>query len=120
MLLNEEGHGGGGGGTGRTIWKFPIGMAPIMIFDCPQGAQVLGAGPDAEGSPSVWFLVDRSKPKVKRGVVMIGTGESLPDWLDASWFIAYGTAPEAGLVTHAFVIPEDKAEEIAKQAGIPG
>ena len=61
----------------RTIYKYPIEIADEQAILMPQGAEVIHAGLDPQGSPCVWAVVDTiSKPEPVR-IFVRGTGEPI-------------------------------------------
>jgi hypothetical protein len=63
----------------KTIWKQPIELTARQVVKFPSGAAILTAGIDPQGVPCVWAAVDPTQPIVDVPVLMIGTGELMPD-----------------------------------------
>jgi hypothetical protein len=85
-----------------TIWKYPMSVTDTTVHEIPKGAKALHFGPDPEGTPCVWFLVDPTQPKELRAIVMVGTGHTVP--IDAGKY--YVDSFVAGpFVNHVFAPP---------------
>ena len=69
----------------RTIWKFPIEITDTQEITAPEPAHVLSAGIGPGGEPCVWVEVDTDRPKVSRGIAVVGTGNPSPNANEARY-----------------------------------
>lgn len=62
----------------HTVWKYPIGVAPMIEIAMPQGAQVLSVQVQ-DNIPTVWALIDLNAKDntTMRRFVMVPTGKPL-------------------------------------------
>lgn len=67
-----------------TIWKFPIDLVTPLgfltdtpVIDMPEGAVILTMQLQ-DGIPTLWALVDPSKPPTPRVFHIVGTGHPVP------------------------------------------
>lgn len=79
----------------KTVWKFPLPLAPEVNVMMPEGAQVLYVGNQA-GTIALWALVDPDKSLVTRVFRIAGTGHDVPDG------VYVGTVQQGPLVWHVF------------------
>lgn len=72
----------------RTIWKFPIKIAPRQMVAMPCDARPIHAGLDPQGEPCIWAEVDTNDVQVSRLIILAATGGDLPsdDWKHLSTF----------------------------------
>ena len=59
-----------------TVWKYPLCGIDSIAVSMPAGAKVL-AFHLQHGQPTIWALVDPSRPTETRRFRLVGTGESL-------------------------------------------
>jgi hypothetical protein len=91
----------------RKVYKFEL-LPDDRTYDIHQGAALLSVGMSFYGTkgsrPTVWMLCDPEAPKVRRGIVVVGTGHPLPDEIDALAFVGTFQVVEGGppLVFHVF------------------
>jgi hypothetical protein len=84
-----------------TIWKYPL-TGQTTVHAMPKGAKALHLGTDPAGDICAWFLVDPEQDMEPRGLVVVGTGNSLP--MNAAQYYL-GTFVIGEFVNHVFVPP---------------
>ena len=63
---------------GKTIWKFPIQIAPIFTIEMPEGAQIVHVEQQGEGA-CIWAAVlPDAIGVVSRTFLIAGTGTIIP------------------------------------------
>lgn len=85
--------------SARTIWKFPLDLVARPEPAMPRGARVLTVQLQ-NGIPTVWAAVDPTAPVEPRPLVVVGTGNLLPN--DAGPYI--GTWQADPFVFHVFEV----------------
>ena len=81
----------------RTIHKYSISMGGETVLSIPENAEILGAGPDGHGSPSIWILLNPEAPTVTKTFVIRGTGHVVENNL---WFVK--TFKQTPYIWHLF------------------
>lgn len=82
---------------GETIWKFPLMMEDYPVVTMPRGAEVLCVQLQ-HGMPTLWARVDPQKAKEDRALLIVGTGNPMPD--GAGRYV--GTFQHGPFVWHVF------------------
>lgn len=90
----------------RTIWKFPILGGWFEQLPMPRGAKILHVA-DQGGIINLWAEVDTTAERVRRTVVVVGTGHSLPEG-DGSHI---GTVMQGQYVWHIYIEDETPAQD---------
>ena len=61
----------------NTIYKYPIKITEAQEITMPQGAKVLHAGLDPQGTPCVWAMVDTRNEPEPMSILVYGTGNPM-------------------------------------------
>ena len=61
----------------KTIYKYPIKITDEQEITMPQGAKVIHAGRDPEGTPCVWAQVDTEAKPEPVSILVYGTGNPM-------------------------------------------
>ena len=96
----------------RVIWKFPI-SGPAVWIEMPRGAEILTIQLQGE-IPTVWAMVDPDAPKVRRKIVILGTGHVVASWPPDRRYKYINTFQVGPFVFHLFDTGE---EEVVQHAG---
>lgn len=88
----------------KTIWKFPFTIQDRQQIEIPVGAVSLAVGLDADGTASLWALVEDQKPKRKATILVFGTGRPIPDQITVKHL---GTLLMPPFVWHVFLETEN-------------
>lgn len=88
----------------KTIWKFPFKITPRQQIMIPVGAISLAVGLDADGTASLWALVDSEKPKREVTILVFGTGHNMDE---AGGVKHLGTFLTPPFVWHVFLKTEN-------------
>ncbi|MDQ0376545.1 DUF7352 domain-containing protein [Amycolatopsis thermophila] len=83
----------------RSIWKFPLDITDRQPVNMPAGSDILDAQ-FQHGVLCVWAAVERENPVEPRTLVIVGTGNPMPD--GKLQHIATVQHPDLGLVWHVF------------------
>lgn len=92
----------------NVIWRFPIDMQEAadnegrIELELPLNARILHLDVQerAPHQPSMWVLLDESRPAVQRTFELVGTGSSTEH--TANWHV--GSWQQAGYVWHLFEV----------------
>ncbi len=82
----------------EQIWKFPFGVEGRFELRMPVGAKILKVEVQ-NGKPTMWALVNPSKPEEVRRFLIIGTGHDLPPDLPIRYIETFQHPP---FVWHLF------------------
>ena len=63
----------------KTIYKYPIRITDDQEVEMLTGATPCHVGLDPQGQPCVWAAVDNTAPPEPVGVIVVGTGNPVPD-----------------------------------------
>ncbi len=93
----------------KTIFKYTVNGG---IIEMPEDSQILTVQ-HQEGVPTLWALVDTTKPLVQREFVIVGTGSYLND----DTLVYVGTSQNFGFVWHFFekVLRKSSDDKTIKQ-----
>jgi hypothetical protein len=83
----------------QTVYKYPLQITDTQEVSLPFGCDVLTAGLDPQGAPSLWATVDTSQPPIPVTVMVVGTGNPIPS--TPQRYIS--TFTQAGNVWHVFL-----------------
>ena len=86
-----------------SIWKYnvePAAFAQLLMV--PEKAEIMSCGTDAEGTPSLWFLVDTNAPVSPLEYYVVGTGWDL-DFMKNRGLMFIGTIKDGPYMWHVFV-----------------
>jgi len=61
----------------KTIYKYPIKITDQQDIIMPQGAEVIQAGLDPQGTPCVWAMVDTRNEPEPMSILVYGTGNPM-------------------------------------------
>lgn len=61
----------------KTIYKYPIQITDEQEISMPQGAEVIHAGLDPQGTPCVWAMVDTQNKPEPVSILVYGTGNPM-------------------------------------------
>jgi hypothetical protein len=61
----------------KTIYKYPIKITDEQEIIMPQGAEVIHAGLDPQGTPCVWAQVDTKAEPEPVSILVYGTGHQM-------------------------------------------
>lgn len=89
---------------GKAIWKFKLKIDDKQSIEMPKGAQILSAQVQ-HNILCIWALVDVDAEKEQRTFEIFGTGNPVPDYVDAEHnykFIATFMYYDGGFVGHLF------------------
>lgn len=81
-----------------TIWKYPLEITRSQCIEVPSDSRALSAALQ-NGDLCVWFLVEESRPKQTRRILIYGTGNPIGG-VFAGWFI--GSVQQGPFVWHVF------------------
>lgn len=87
----------------KTVWKFPI-LGGFEQLPMPRGAKILHVA-DQGGIITLWAEVDTTAERVRRGVVVVGTGRPLPQGEGSH----VGTVMQGEYVWHLYLEDETPA-----------
>jgi hypothetical protein len=59
-----------------AVWKYPLTVRDEQFIEMPQSSRVLHIDTQ-NGVPCLWALVDDQRPKLRRRVLMYGTGHPI-------------------------------------------
>jgi len=90
----------------RRVWKYTLEFHTPSVFDMPEDAEIVHVH-DQNGLPTIWALVDDTKPTMKRIFYPCGTGMDVVR-RDAKYI---GSTHHDGFVWHIFEIPEPETME---------
>lgn len=62
----------------RTVWKYRL-TSLDDVLQIPRGYEVLHVGLDPLYTPCVWAMVDPDAPVADVRIVILGTGQSVPE-----------------------------------------
>lgn len=86
-----------------SIWKYNVEPAAFtQLLTVPKNAEILSCGTDAEGTPSLWFLVDTNAPERLMEYYVVGTGWDL-DFMKNRGLMFIGTIKDGPYMWHVFV-----------------
>ena len=71
-----------------TIWKKELETTDIQLVEMPLDAELLTAQVQNE-TLNLWFKVDTEKLKVNREIFIYGTGNPIPDNVNAVYVATY-------------------------------
>lgn len=60
-----------------TIWKFELSIDDEIVVQMPEGARILSVQTQGGPIPMLWAVVDPTAPKVKRRLILRGTGHPM-------------------------------------------
>ena len=83
-----------------TIWKKEIQTTDVQLVEMPLDAELLTVQEQNE-RVILWFKVDTEKPKANREIVIYGTGNPMPDNVNAVYLATYQVLDGRG-VFHVF------------------
>ena len=83
----------------KTIWKYTM-NGHKAVFHMPEGAEFLDLQVQ-HGNPTMWFVVDDTKPLEDRTFQFFGTGHELPENILED-FMFCGTFQIESFVFHTF------------------
>lgn len=69
----------------QTVFKYPVPLKDDFTVLLPKAAQVLTVQTQKNGAftdPYIWVLLDNSQEKVERKFRLVGTGESVEEYLN--------------------------------------
>ena len=94
----------------RVIWKFILRPFDKEVV-VPAGAQFLTVQMQG-GFPVLWALVNPDQPKVRRKILLVGTGWTADNWPPGGFpYIGTFQLEEMGLVFHLFDTGAEEALE---------
>lgn len=85
-----------------TVWKYPLDLTDVQEVEMPSFTRPLVVG-DQDGILTLWAWCDRDAPKVKRKIVIVGTGNRAPPPGNADYV---GTVMMGEYVWHVFLMRE--------------
>ena len=87
-----------------SIWKYNVEPAAFtQLLMVPEKAEVMSCGTDAEGTPSIWVLVDTdAAPTKPMEYYVVGTGWNL-DFMKNRGLMFIGTIKDGPYMWHVFV-----------------
>lgn len=81
----------------RTIHKYSININEETILSLPANVEILSAGLDGRGHPSMWALLNPNDPTEKKTFVVKGTGSTIENNL---WYVK--TFKQTPFIWHLF------------------
>jgi hypothetical protein len=84
----------------KTIWKATLLGTDIQEIEVPDGSRILCAREQAE-QVCIWFICDPDAAKVKRTILIFGTGHEAPADADAN-YLGSTILHHGALVLHVF------------------
>lgn len=83
----------------RKIFKYPIDIADEQFLELPQDARILSVQVQ-DGIICIWAMVRPDNPTIRRRILVVGTGNPLPDEIWAAHYL--GTVQVGRGVWHVF------------------
>lgn len=96
----------------RRIWKFRLEADQDNVIVIPRASEFLEARGVGRTTIEMWYLVDRSKPRMHCRFYVAGTGQQLHREADALNHVA--TVFCRSFVWHVFDMGQDEAAETTK------
>lgn len=84
----------------NIIYKYPLKLVDTQIFELPMGADILTVQ-NQNDVICLWALVNTKRPKIKRKIQIIGTGNKID--IDLHSYIFLNTTQINGFVWHIFI-----------------
>ena len=82
-----------------TVWKFPLQYTPArQVVELPEGYKLLLFDHQHAVGPCLWASVDDAAPTRRHEVIMVGTGQPVPEGADH-----LGTVQQGPYVWHYFI-----------------
>jgi hypothetical protein len=85
----------------KTVFKYPLTITDLQLFNLPAGATFLHAGPDPYGDICLWAAVDTNEPIEPVKIRVVGTGNAMPDSEQLEFI---GTVLDRMYVWHVFKV----------------
>lgn len=99
----------------NTIWKFPLVITDQNEIEMPKGAELLTVQLQ-HGEPQLWASVDPSAPKVRRRIMVHGTGHQVDVF---NVYLATFQIAGGDLIFHVFDSGESMASSDVSALGAP-
>ena len=90
----------------KTIWKYDLPICDMQGIDMPRGAEILSVQMQGNQGAKLWVLVDPSKPKVNRTIIIHGTGHPVLQ-PENKKFIGTIQIDDGALVFHVFSLRDE-------------
>lgn len=87
-----------------TIWKFPLALAHSQILTVPSGTVFIHADTQ-DGALCLWAMVNAEAVQGPVEVVIVGTGQTVPEGIDPLNFVGTVLMDGGAFVWHVFVKP---------------
>lgn len=101
----------------RTIYRLPLPIRDLFTLELPLGSKFLAAECQlrAPHEPSMWFIVDPDRDLVTRAFAVIGTGNSVPEYVRESAHLATFQMLVGQFVWHLFEVPADLISGVTEE-----